>query len=114
MAVLYPYWGGVCHPSRGGHARRRNCYVGGDVKKGLLIALVILVVLTGVPVVIVMPGMACQDCGSVGLMGGSGCALIVLAFSLFLLFGSQVLRARREQVLRFIPSYALERPPRLA
>jgi heme/copper-type cytochrome/quinol oxidase subunit 4 len=86
----------------------------GDVKKGLLIALVILVVLTGIPVVIAMPGMACQDCGSAALMGGSGCALIVLAFRLFLVFGSQFLRARREQGLRLVPSFAFERPPRLA
>ena len=114
MAVLYPYRGGACHPMGGGHTSGCACYVGDDVKKGLLIALVILVVLTGIPVVIAMPGMACQDCGSAALMSGSGCALIVLAFSLFLLFGSQFLRARREQGLRFIPSHAFERPPRLA
>lgn len=114
MAVLYPYWGGVCHPSGGGRTSRCNCYVGGDVKKGLLIALVILVVLTGMPVVIAMPAMACQDCGSAALMGGAGCAVLVMAFSLFLLIGSQLLRSRREQGLRFLPSYALERPPRLA
>ena len=84
------------------------------MKKGLLIALVVLVVLTGVPVVIAMPAMACPDCGSAALMGGAGCAVMVMAFSLFLLFGSQLLRSRREQGLRFVPSYALERPPRLA
>ena len=84
------------------------------MKKGLLIALVVLVVLTGVPVVIAMPGMACPDCGSAALMGGAGCAVMVMAFSLFLLFGSQLLRSRREQGLRFVPSSALERPPRLA
>ncbi len=113
MAILYPYRGGV-RPPPGEGTPADACYVGGDVKKGLLIALVILVVLTGIPVVIAMPGMACQDCGSAALLAGSGCALIVLAFSLFLLFGSQFLRARREQGLRFVPSYALERPPRLA
>ena len=86
----------------------------GDVKKGLLIALVILVVLTGIPVVIAMPAMACQDCGSAALMGGAGCAVLMMAFSLFLLFGSQLLRARREQGLRFMPFYAHERRPRLA
>lgn len=84
------------------------------MKKGLLIALVILVVLTGIPVVIAMPGMACQDCESAALMSGPGCAVMVMAFALFLLFGSQFLRSRREQGLRFLPSYALERPPRLA
>ncbi len=84
------------------------------MKKGLLIALVVLVVLTGIPVVIAMPAMACQDCGSAALMGGAGCAVLVMAVSLFLLFGSQLLRSRREQGLRFVPSYALERPPRLA
>ncbi len=84
------------------------------MKKGLLIALVILVVLTGVPLVIAMPPMACQDCGSATLMGGSGCAVIVLAFSLFLLFGSRVLRSRREQGLGLAHVFALERPPRLA
>jgi len=114
MVVLYPYRGGVNHPTGGGHAGHRHCYNGGDVKKGLLIALVVLVVLTGIPVVIAMPAMACQDCGSVALMGGAGCAVLVMAFSLFLLFGSQLLRSRREQGLRFVPLYALERPPRLA
>ncbi len=77
-------------------------------------ALVILVVLTGIPVVIAMPGMACPDCGSAALMGGAGCAVMVMAFSLFLLFGSQFLRARREQGIRLVPSFAFERPPRLA
>lgn len=84
------------------------------MKKILLIALVVLVILTGAPVVIAMPAMACPDCGSAALMGGAGCAVMVMAFSLFLLFGSQPLRSRREQGLRFVPSYALERPPRLA
>ncbi|MGI8808096.1 MAG: hypothetical protein ACR2KK_09695 [Acidimicrobiales bacterium] len=84
------------------------------MKKGLLIALVILVVLTGIPVVIAMPAMACQDCGSAALMGGAGCAVLMMAFSLFLLFGSQFLRSRREQGLRPTHSFTLERPPRLA
>jgi len=114
MAILYPYRGGVSHPMGGGHTSGGNCYVGVDVKKSLLIALVILVVLTGIPVVIAMPAMACPDCGSAALMGGAGCAVLVMAFSLFLLFGSQFLRSRREQGLRSVPSYALERPPRLA
>ncbi len=84
------------------------------MKKGLLIALVVLVVLTGIPVVIALPGMACPDCGSAALMGGAGCAVMVTAFSLFLLFGSQFLRSRREQGLRPTHSFTLERPPRLA
>ena len=84
------------------------------MKKGLLIALVVLVVLTGIPVVIAMPAMACPDCGSAALMGGAGCAVLMMAVSLFLLFGSQFLRSRREQGLPPVPAYALERPPRLA
>ena len=39
---------------------------------------------------------------------------MMMAFSLFLLFGSQLLRSHREQGLRLVHSFTLERPPRLA
>lgn len=84
------------------------------MKKSLLIALVVLVVLTGIPLVMAMPGTGCRDCGPATVMDGSGCAALLVVFGLFLLFGSQVLRSRREQCLRLLRSFALERPPRLA
>ncbi|MFN2506072.1 MAG: hypothetical protein ABR540_17930 [Acidimicrobiales bacterium] len=84
------------------------------MKKGLLIALVVLVVLTGIPLVVAMPAMACQDCGPAMVVKGSGCAALLVAFSLFVLFAWELLRSRRERGLGLLLALGLERPPRLA
>ncbi len=83
------------------------------MKKALLIALVVLVIVTGVPLVMGMPGMSCPDCGRAALMS-SPCAVLLMAFGLFLALASERLRSRREQCLALLHAFAIERPPRLA
>lgn len=82
------------------------------MKKGLLIALVLLVVLTGIPLVVAMP--ACQECGPAMVVKGSGCAALLVAFGLFVLLAWELLRSRRERGLGPLLALGLERPPRLA
>jgi len=85
------------------------------VKKALIVALVVLLIITGVPVL--MPGMGgahCADCGP-ATMAGPMCLAIVAAA----LFAAQLAAGRRA---RFAPSRrrgrladsSLYRPPRLA
>ena len=85
-------------------------------KKALLVALVVLLVLIGVPVL--MHGMgaaACHECGPV-IAAGAGCALLaVLAgFALVVALFATRLRPRRDVVADLLLAFVFDRPPRLA
>lgn len=82
------------------------------MKKGLAILLVVIVLVTGVPLVMAGP-VLCADCDTAAM--ASTCALGVLltaGFALALL----MTRLRRDGVAveRLLFAFALERPPRLA
>jgi hypothetical protein len=85
------------------------------VKKVLLVALVVLLVVIGVPVV--MPGMGgayCDDCAP-AVAAGALCLLAVLGgLASVALFASQLVRARRMLVLGLLRAAVFFRPPRLA
>ena len=85
------------------------------MKKALVIVLVVLVVVTGMP--ILMGGMggmaACQDCGPAVLVGGCTLAVLAAGVSLALVMLVTRLRSRSESIPRLLHSFLLERPPRL-
>lgn len=79
--------------------------------------LVILVLVTGMPVVMGMSGMtACADCGPAIVVGGAFCIVAFLAagFALLLVALVQALARRNQAVPLTLPPFLLERPPRLA
>lgn len=85
------------------------------VKKAFLVAVVVLLVLIGLPML--MPGMSvahCDDCGPA--MGAGGACLfvvlIVMAAALALL--ADRLRLQHRLVLGLLHSVAFDRPPQLA
>ena len=82
------------------------------MKKAVLILLVVIVVVTGVPLVMTGPVM-CADCDA-GAMA-STCAfgiLVAVGFALALL--ASQLRRQRESAAALLFAFTLERPPRLA
>jgi hypothetical protein len=87
------------------------------VKKALAIALVVVVLMTGLPIFMGMSDMAtCRDCGPAFLHAGAGCTLAVLVagFTLLLVFAAQRLRDRNDILRLQWHAFLLERPPRLA
>ncbi len=83
------------------------------MKRAFFIALVVVVILTGLPLVVGMPGMSCPDCGS-ATVTGSACAVLVAALGLFIAMTFEQLRARRPPGLGRLHVTTVERPPRLA
>ena len=86
------------------------------MKKALVLLLVVVVVLTGLPVVMGMAGMAwCAECGP-AVLAGSACAAAILAAGVTFLVALLALRLRRQDAAfrALLHSYILERPPRLA
>ena len=83
------------------------------LKKALLVALVVVIVVTGLPILVGMGGMpACHDCGPAVV--GPACAAAVLAFSgLFIAALISLIRPRRQLWLSLVVAQALERPPQL-
>lgn len=85
------------------------------MKKVLLVALVVLLVVIGVPVV--MPGVGgayCDDCAPAVAAGGL-CLLAVLGgFAAVMVVASQQVRARRTSVRELLRAAVFFRPPRLA
>lgn len=85
------------------------------MKRVVVVALVVVVLLTGIPVVMGMPLMECADC-DVGTIAASGCILAVLtaiaALALSLL--GVRLPLRSPGFARLLASSGLYRPPRLA
>ena len=83
-----------------------------DVKKALAILVVVIVVVTGVPLVMAGP-MMCADCDA-GAMAAT-CAfgiLVAAGFALALLVSR--LRRQRNAIEPRLFAFTLERPPRLA
>ncbi len=86
------------------------------VRKAVIIALVLLVVVTGIPLAFGMSSMvACADCGPARL-ATTGACLIVLATGLMLVFASMVswLRVVGAVVSGQLVPRPLEHPPRVA
>lgn len=84
------------------------------MKKALIIALVVLVAATGLPVLVGMSGMEmCPECGPAILVG---CALAAVAstFAFALALLAIRLKADAQTVPALLHSYLLERPPRAA
>lgn len=88
-----------------------------DVKKALVLMLVIVVIVTGLPLLMTMPAMSvCPDCGPALLAGGATCALAVLAAGaamLLVMIGHRLLILDTDTRLR-LHAFVLERPPQLA
>ena len=85
------------------------------MKRPLVIALVLTVVLTGVPVVMVMATASCADC-DLAMMAASSCLLAVLAALVAVgvaLFGMP-LRVHSPLRASLLATSGLDRPPRLA
>lgn len=84
------------------------------MKRAFLVALVVVVLFTGIPIVMGMPMMACADC-DLGTMVASGCILAVLTglvvLTLTLLAGT--LAVRRPLFAGLLASSGLYRPPRV-
>jgi hypothetical protein len=85
------------------------------MKKALLVALIVIVVITGLPVLMGMGSMAsCTDCGP-GLPGSAPCLAAVLAAGVLLLALMAGARVRKRG--RSLPHWLLrrpfERPPQL-
>ena len=85
-------------------------------KKALLVALVVLLVLVGVP--ILMGGMSsamCHDCGP-AVTTGQVCTIFAVlgAFALAIALVSLRLRPRRDYWSELLRAVRIERPPRLA
>lgn len=89
--------------------------MGAVVKKALIVALVVLLVLIGVPVL--MPGMGsaqCADCGP-AVAANSVCVLAVLAAAMFAFaLAFRFLRERRDWYLELLRAAFFDRPPQLA
>ncbi len=96
-------------------SRGRPRYRGAVVKKALVISLVVVVMVTGLPVLMGMSGMAgCHDCGEAVVsmvcalaVLAAGMALVLLLAGARLRLGDDLSRPRRH-------AFLLERPPRLA
>ena len=81
-----------------------------------MLLLVVVVMVTGMPVVMGMAGMAwCADCGPAVLVGPA-CVAAILAAGVTLLVAliAERLRRRDEAFRGLLRSFLLERPPRLA
>ncbi len=90
--------------------------VGPVVKKALVVLLVVVVVLTGMPVIAGMSGMAsCPDCGP-AVVAGATCAAAILVAGVALLLALLTRRLRSRMAVVQLPlhTFLLERPPRLA
>lgn len=85
------------------------------MKRLLIVALVVVVVFTGIPVVIGMPMVACADC-DLGVVATTMCVLAILAAvaALMALQLKSLLSPRRYGFVDLVVAGRLERPPRLA
>ena len=85
------------------------------MKKALVVLLVAVVLVTGLPILMGMSGMAaCQDCGPAVLVGSCTLAVLAAGITLALVLLALRLTRRRESVPLLLHSFLLERPPRLA
>jgi hypothetical protein len=86
------------------------------VKKALIVLIVVLVVVTGLPLMAMgMGGMAaCQDCGPAVLVGACTVAVLAAGIGLALILLSLRMSTRRDSIRLLLHSFLLDRPPRLA
>lgn len=89
--------------------------VGLDVKPVLVVALVAVVLFTGIPVVMGMSGAECADC-DLGILLAGACAFAVLTATVGVAFARHALRLRVRPDLfaGLLATSGLYRPPRLA
>ncbi len=85
------------------------------MKRLLVVALVVVVMLTGIPVVMGMPLMACADC-DLATIAATSCILAVLTAMVAIALTLLALRVSVRPALLegLISSSGLDRPPRLA
>lgn len=85
------------------------------MKRALVIALVVVVLLTGMPVAMAMPAADCADC-DLGMLLGGACAFAVLAATAGVALARRGARlpAGRDPLAGRLCASGLYRPPRLA
>lgn len=84
------------------------------MKKALVVLLVLIVVLTGLPIMMGMDGMAaCSDCGPATLVGACVLAILAAGAALLVIFSGVRIGNRRDALQRLLHNFLLERPPRL-
>lgn len=88
-------------------------YTGRGVKRGIVVAVLVILLLAGLPVLVGMGGMTvCADC-DLGIVGGVCLAFLAAAAAVgFLLLHGRV-RLRHARVRVSLFAFALERPPQL-
>ncbi|HVM02299.1 MAG TPA: hypothetical protein VM263_06480 [Acidimicrobiales bacterium] len=84
------------------------------MKRALVVGLVIVVVFTGIPMVMGMPGAECADCDLGVLLAGACVAVLAAAVGIALARRSQRPPARSESLAGLLATSGLYRPPRLA
>ncbi len=99
--------GAVCHLWRRGSLEL-------DVKRVLVVALVVVVLFTGIPVLVGMSGAECADC-DLGILLAGACVSAVLAATVgvALARGAVLLRLRPDLFAGLLATSGLYRPPRL-
>ena len=86
-----------------------------DVKCVLVVALVVLVLFIGIPVLMGMPGMECSDCDfGIPLAGACVSAVLAAAVGVALAGCTRRLRVRPDLFAALLVTSGLYRPPRLA
>ena len=98
----------VCSPLRERYARP-------VVKKVLIIGLVVLIVVTGVPILMGGGSMAsCRDCGPAISVSMTCVAAVLVGVALLIAAASGLIRRRDIALVSLLPRPVLDPPPRLA
>lgn len=85
------------------------------MKKALVISLVVIVVVTGLPVLMAMSGMAqCHDCGEAVVSMVCVLAVLAVGVAMLLLLAGVRLRPGDDSSRLRLHAFLPERPPRLA
>lgn len=85
------------------------------MKKALVISLVVIVVMTGLPVLMSMSGIAqCHDCGDAVVSMVCVLAVLAVGVAMLLLLAGVRLRLGDDLSRLRLHTFLLERPPRLA
>lgn len=81
------------------------------MRKGLIVALVVLAIVAGVPLLVM--GMNCPSCGPSLAAASPACLAILVSAILLMIEAAGFLRPRRGRGGGTLHVFALERPPRL-
>lgn len=88
------------------------------MKKVLILLLVLLVVVTGLPIMVTamdMSGMVeCEKCGPAVVLATCTLAVLAAGMALALVLLTQRIGLGRSSIRAFLHTFLLERPPRLA